>query len=107
MNQIGIEITRLTPGDPQHAELFDLCLDRYKDVIHARLSVIEDARMQLFKSCYGDLAFRRSSLSAALRPYCRSCALLSGPQPRRRAKGWHASPWPSVRLLLNHSRSTT
>lgn len=57
MNQVGLEITRLTPADPPHAKLLDMCLDRYKDVTRARLGVIEDARTQLFEPFYGVLAF--------------------------------------------------
>jgi hypothetical protein len=57
MDRIGLEITSLTPADAPHAKLLDLCLDRYTDVTHARLGVIEDARTQLFEPFYGVLAF--------------------------------------------------
>lgn len=57
MNQIGLEITRLTPADAPHAKLLDLCLDRYKAVMDDRLAVIEDARIEFFEPFYGVLAF--------------------------------------------------
>jgi hypothetical protein len=57
MNQIGLEISRLTPSDAVHSRLLDLCLDRYRDVVHARLAVIEEARVELFEPFYGVLAF--------------------------------------------------
>ncbi len=57
VNQIGIEISRLTPSDAVHSRLLALCLDRYRDVVHARLGVIEDARVELVEPFYGVLAF--------------------------------------------------
>ena len=57
MNQVGLEITRLPPADAAHDRMLDLCLDRYRDVVHARLGVIEDARVELFEPFYGVLAF--------------------------------------------------
>jgi hypothetical protein len=57
INEIGLEISRLIPSDPVHGRILDLCLDRYKDVVHARLSVIESARAQLFEPFYGILSF--------------------------------------------------
>jgi hypothetical protein len=57
INQIGVEISRLTPSDPVQSRLLALCLDRYKDVARARLTVIENARGQLFEPFYGVLAF--------------------------------------------------
>ena len=57
VNQIGIEISRLTPSDAVHSRLLALCPDRYRDVVHARLGVIEDARVELIEPFYGVLAF--------------------------------------------------
>lgn len=52
MDKIGIAVSELTPSDPQHERIAALCLDSYKDVAHARLSVIEDAQKQLFEPFY-------------------------------------------------------
>ena len=57
MNQVGIEMSRLTPPDPAHSRILGLCMDQYRDVIHARLVVVEDARVVVFEPFYGVLAF--------------------------------------------------
>jgi hypothetical protein len=57
MDQVGLEISRLAPTDTVHARIVALCLDRYKDVWHARLSVIEDTRVGLFQPFYQVLVF--------------------------------------------------
>lgn len=57
MNRVGLEMTRLAPGDAAHSRILDMCLDRYQDVVHARLGVIEDARVQLFEPFYRVMVF--------------------------------------------------
>jgi hypothetical protein len=57
MNQIGIEMSRLAPTDAAQARILDVCLDQYRSVIHARLVVVEDARVVVFEPFYGVLAF--------------------------------------------------
>lgn len=57
MDQIGLEVSRLITTDPAHARILQICLDRYKDVSHARLSVIVDARNGLFEPFYQVLVF--------------------------------------------------
>jgi hypothetical protein len=57
MDKIGLEVSRLASGDRQRAELAALCLDRYKDVWRARLSVIEAAQDELFEPFYQVLVF--------------------------------------------------
>jgi hypothetical protein len=52
MDRIGLEVSGLTVIDALHTKLAGLCLDRYKDVSHARLSVIEAARSDLFEPFY-------------------------------------------------------
>jgi hypothetical protein len=52
MDKIGLAVSELMPADPQHARIAALCVDSYKDVAHARLSVIEDAQNQLFEPFY-------------------------------------------------------
>jgi hypothetical protein len=57
INQVGLELSRLAPADPPHERFVALCLERYRDVLHARLDVIEDARAQLFGPFYAILVF--------------------------------------------------
>ncbi|HTI79970.1 MAG TPA: hypothetical protein VL614_05910 [Acetobacteraceae bacterium] len=57
MNRIGTEISRLSPASPAQTRVLDFCVQRYRDVIHARLGVIEDARTRLFEPFYGVLMF--------------------------------------------------
>ncbi len=52
MDRIGLEVSELTAADPLHARIAALCRDRYQDVSHARLSVIEDTRVGLFEPFY-------------------------------------------------------
>ncbi len=52
MDKIGVAVSELAPADSQHVRLAALCLDGYKDVAHARLSVIEDAQNELFEPFY-------------------------------------------------------
>jgi hypothetical protein len=52
MDKIGLAVSELMPSDPQHVRIAATCLDSYKDVSHARLSVIEDARNQLLDPFY-------------------------------------------------------
>ena len=53
MDRIGLEVSSLTPSDANaHTRLAALCLDRYKDVSHARLGVIEAASRGLFEPFY-------------------------------------------------------
>jgi hypothetical protein len=52
MDRIGLEVSELMPADPLHARIAELCRDRYQDVSHARLSVIEDTRVGLFEPFY-------------------------------------------------------
>lgn len=52
MDRIGLEVSELTPSDAMHTRLAALCLDRYKDVSHARLGVIEAASRGLFEPFY-------------------------------------------------------
>ncbi len=57
MDRIGVEITELQPRDSVHDKFASECLTRYKDVLHGRLSVIEDARIGVFEPFYQVLAF--------------------------------------------------
>lgn len=57
INKVGLELARLAPADAAHGRILDLCLDRYRDVVHARIGVIEDARVQIFEPFYGVLVF--------------------------------------------------
>jgi hypothetical protein len=57
MNDVGAEMSRLAPATTAQARLLDLCLDQYKDVLHARASVIEDADAALFSPFYVILVF--------------------------------------------------
>ena len=52
MNDVGVAMSRLPPDDTAHARVAALCMDRYKDVMHARLDVIEDARTPLLEPFY-------------------------------------------------------
>jgi hypothetical protein len=57
MDRIGLEVAGLTSTDTVRARIGVLCRDRYKEVTHARLSVIEDARVGLFEPFYQVLVF--------------------------------------------------
>jgi hypothetical protein len=57
MNQVGMEMIGLAPTDPEHVRILALCMDRYKEVLQARLAVIEDARVEVFDPFYTVLAF--------------------------------------------------
>ena len=57
MNTIGVDMTRLAAADPTQARVAALCMDRYRDVIHARFDVIEDAQATLLEPFYNVLVF--------------------------------------------------
>jgi hypothetical protein len=57
MTRIGFEITSLTPVSPAQNRLLNLCLGDYRDVIHGRLSVVEDAQSELFRPFFRILEF--------------------------------------------------
>jgi hypothetical protein len=57
MTKIGGEITRLTPATPAQERLLSLCLSEYRDVLQARLSVVEDAQSQIFRPFFRVLEF--------------------------------------------------
>ncbi len=62
INAVGVAMSRLpqgdaAQGDAAHARIAALCRDRYKDVMHARLDVIEDARAALLEPFYQILVF--------------------------------------------------
>ncbi len=57
MNRIGVEIARLDPGGSALQKLQALCLDRYNDVAHSRLSLIEDAQDEPYGPFYQVLVF--------------------------------------------------
>ena len=57
MDQVGIELMQLRPADPVHVRMLDFCLDRYKDVLAARLQVVEDARSDFLQPFYQVLVF--------------------------------------------------
>jgi hypothetical protein len=57
MNSIGVEIARLAPWDGFHTRIAAMCLDRYKDVLVARIGVIEDAQAELFRPFFRILVF--------------------------------------------------
>ncbi len=44
MNKISLEVIQFAPADPQLSGVAALCRERYEDVSHARLTVIEAAR---------------------------------------------------------------
>lgn len=48
MNRIGVEISQRTQTDPPHVKLAALCMEYYRDLVHARLNVVEDAEPQQF-----------------------------------------------------------
>src|SRR6476659_3238163 len=50
--RIALEVSELAPSDALHTRLAALCVDRFKDVWHARLSVIEAASGGLFEPFY-------------------------------------------------------
>ena len=52
MNEVGVAMSRLPPGDAAQPRIAALCMDRYRDVMHARLDVIEDARTPLLEPFY-------------------------------------------------------
>src|SRR3974390_3748364 len=49
MQRIGLEVSALTPTDSVHGKIAQLCLDRYNDVLRARIGVIEAAQHRLFE----------------------------------------------------------
>jgi hypothetical protein len=57
MSRIGTGISRLAPASAGQARMLDLCLQRYRDVVTARLGVIEDARTRLIEPFYVVLMF--------------------------------------------------
>jgi hypothetical protein len=57
MDRIGVEVDELAPNDAVHTRMAAQCADRYKDVLHGRMSVIEDARVGLFEPFYRVLVF--------------------------------------------------
>jgi hypothetical protein len=57
IDRIGIEISELQPADGTHIKIAAECLNRYRDVLHGRASVIEDARVGVFDPFYQVLAF--------------------------------------------------
>ena len=52
IDKVGLEVSKLVAADPQRARIAELCLDRFKDVSRARLSVIEDTQSELFDPFY-------------------------------------------------------
>ncbi len=83
MDKISLEVLQFAPANPQLSGVAALCRDRYKDVSHARLTVIEAARDHLFEPFYGVLVLwlmiifacfglvaPRTSLSAAVIVLC-------------------------------------
>ena len=52
IDRIGLEVGELAPIDALHTRLAALCFDRFKDVWHARLGVIEAASSDLFEPFY-------------------------------------------------------
>lgn len=57
ISRVGTEITRLTPASAPQNRMLDLCLQRYRDVVQARLGVVEDARTRLIEPFYVVLMF--------------------------------------------------
>jgi hypothetical protein len=57
MDKVGLEISRLTPTDSQHEKIAAFCRVRYEEVLHDRLSVIEDTRTHLSQPFYRLLVF--------------------------------------------------
>jgi hypothetical protein len=57
MDEVGTEIATLPASDPRQAQIAALCRERYKDVSHDRLAVIEDAGHRLSQPFYWVLAF--------------------------------------------------
>ncbi|MBS0638398.1 MAG: hypothetical protein JSS43_00915 [Proteobacteria bacterium] len=57
INQIGTGLNQLVPATPFQHRQFAMCLDRYKDVLAARLRVLEDSRAGLFQPFYAILLF--------------------------------------------------
>jgi hypothetical protein len=57
ISRVGTEITQLTPANTSQARMLDLCLQRYRDVVQARLGVVEDARTRLIEPFYMVLMF--------------------------------------------------
>jgi hypothetical protein len=57
MNTIGVEINRMSPADGFHIRLAAMCLDRYRDVLLARLNVVGDAQVELLRPFYRILVF--------------------------------------------------
>ena len=57
MNSIGVEISRMAPADGFHTRLAAMCLDRYRDVLLARVNVIGDAQAELLRPFFRILVF--------------------------------------------------
>jgi hypothetical protein len=57
MDEVGVDVSRLSGTDSYHVKVAGLCLDRYRNVTQARLGVIEDARSQLYDPFYQLLVF--------------------------------------------------
>jgi hypothetical protein len=57
IERIGVEIARLTPSSSELQRMQVLCSDRYNDVAHSRLSLIEDSRTEPYGPFYQVLAF--------------------------------------------------
>ncbi len=57
INGIGVQIARLDPSDGTLQRMQALCSDRYNDVAHSRLSLIEDAQNEPYGPFYQVLVF--------------------------------------------------
>ena len=57
VERIGVEIARLDPSTGAQQRMQALCSERYNDVAHSRLSLIEDSRTEPYGPFYQVLAF--------------------------------------------------
>jgi hypothetical protein len=57
VNHIGVKIARLDQGDSASQKMQTLCSERYRDLTHSRLSLIEDKRNEPYGPFYQVLAF--------------------------------------------------
>jgi hypothetical protein len=57
MNQVGIEINNLDTSNVNQARIAELCREEYRDVIRARMDVIEDTSTALSTPFYRILVF--------------------------------------------------
>ena len=57
VERIGVEIARLDPSAGAQQRMQALCAERYNDVAHSRLSLIEDSRTEPYGPFYQVLAF--------------------------------------------------